>query len=161
MGYPSSVPTDQLSVAEARMLHAAYSVCIEAQQFFREAAAQINNSNLRYKFLQLAKMHCKAAQRLPAADCEALTVPEYNSELAAVQFWYLHQATALSEPSLQQPILTELAGLLQQQLRVLRQLATLLHNNEARVVLAQLAAELQISSDQLQPLLKVLPPNGQ
>jgi len=160
MGHSGSAQSNQFSAAEARSLQAAYAVCIEAQQFFRRAAQQVANSNLRYKFLQLAKLHLDAAARLAKTCGDAETAPDYRSELAAVQFWYLHQAAALSEPAQQQAMLAELAGLLQQQIRGLRQLTGELHSRGVRVELAQLVAELQISSDQLQPLLKVLPPSG-
>lgn len=156
MGHSGSAQSNQFSAAEARSLQAAYAVCIEAQQFFRRAAQQVANSNLRYKFLQLANLHLAAAQRLAKTCGEAETAPDYRSELAAVQFWYLHQAAALSEQALQQQMLAELAAVLQQQIRGLRQLAGELHSRLIRVELAQLVADLQISNDQLQPLLKEL-----
>lgn len=160
MGHSGSTQSNKFSAAEARSLQAVYAVCIEAQQFFRRGAQQLANSNLRYKFLQLAKLHSDAAERFAKTYRDAETTPDYRSELAAVQFWYLHQAAAVSEQSKQQPMLAELAALLQQQIRGLRQLTGELHSRGLRVELAQLVAELQISSDQLQPLLKVLPPSG-
>lgn len=157
MGYSGWTQSTQLSAAEARLLHGAYTVCVSAEQFFCRATQQVASSNLRYKFLQLATLHREAAQRLPDTGAQAANVVDVNNELAAVQFWYLHQTATLPEQALQQPALTELSGLLQQQLRVLRRLTATLRSKPARVALAQLVAELQISNDQLQPLLKELP----
>lgn len=160
MGHSGSAQFNQYSAAEARSLQATNAICTAARQFFQRAAQQVASSNLRYKFLQLATLHQHAAQRLAKTREDAEMAPDYCSELAAVQFWYLHQAAALSEPSQQHAMLAELAGLLQQQIRGLRQLTAELHNRSIRIELAQLVAELQISSDQLQPLLKDLPPSG-
>lgn len=155
MQYAGSAKSEQWT--EERILAGVYSVCVAAQHFFQQAAKQAADSNLRYKFIELSKLHSAAAQQLPAAIKQQAIPQDYSSELAAVQFWYLHQQTALHNQPLLQPMQDELAGLLQQQLKVLKQLIKTVHSRAAKVTLAHLSAALQIASDQLQPLLKVLP----
>ncbi|WP_335735711.1 hypothetical protein [Rheinheimera muenzenbergensis] len=159
MGHSGIAQSAKLSADEVSSLQAAYSVCSAAEQFFRYAATQVANSNLRYKFLQLTKLHLNAAQRLAQTCATADTISQQRSTLSTVKSWYQHQAATLAEQSTQHTMLAELAALLQQQIRSLRQLTAGLHNREIKIELAQLVAELQICSDQLQPLLKVLPPS--
>jgi glyceraldehyde-3-phosphate dehydrogenase/erythrose-4-phosphate dehydrogenase len=142
---------------EEKMLSGVYAVCVAAQRFFRQAAQQATDSNLRYKFRELANLHEATAQQLPATAKQQATPQDYSSELAAVQFWYLHQQAVLHSQPVAQSVLTELAGLLQQQLHALKQLIRAVHCRTTKVTLAHLSAALQIASDQLQPLLQVLP----
>lgn len=145
---------------ETKMLHGVYILCVAAQHFFQQTARHVDDSNLRYKFLDLAILHGNAARQLPAPpNIKAQDIA--HSELAAVQFWYLHQQAALHNDAPQQTMLSELAGLLQQQLNVLKQLTKEMRGNAARITLAHLSAALQMAIDQLLPLLKVLPANGQ
>lgn len=158
MGYAE--PASQNNNTELRMLHGVHMLCVSAQQFFQQAAYQVDDSNLRYKFLELSKLHANAARKLPAATSTASPqIPD--SELAAVQFWYLHQQAGLNNKRPQPLMLTELADLLQQQLHALKQLTKHVGNSSAQVTLAHLSAALQMAYDQLSPLLKVLPTNGQ
>lgn len=145
---------------ETKILHDVYKLSVSAQLFFQQAAHLVDDSNLRYKFIELSILHANAARQLPAAARNPL--PQIaSSELAAVQFWYLHQQTALHNAPPEQTMLAELAGLLQQQLHVLKQLTKEVQSNAARIALAHLSAALQMANDQLLPLLKVLPANGQ
>ena len=155
MQYAGSAKSEQRT--EERILAGVYSVCVAAQHFFQQAAKQAADSNLRYKFIELSKLHSAAAQQLPAAIKQQAIPQDYSSELAAVQFWYLHQQAALHNQPMAQSMLTELAGLLQQQLHALKQLIRAVHCRTTKVTLAHLSAALQIASDQLQPLLQVLP----
>ncbi|KUM52020.1 hypothetical protein [Rheinheimera sp. EpRS3] len=159
MEYAGSAKSEQRT--EERILSGVYSVCVAAQRFFQQAAQQVADSNLRYNFIALSKLHSVAAQQLPIAAKQEAIPQDYSSELAAVQFWYLHQQTALHNQPMTQSMLTELAGLLQQQLHVLKQLIRAVHSRTTKVTLAHLSAALQIASDQLQPLLKVLPVDRQ
>jgi hypothetical protein len=158
MGYAH--PAEKQSDTETRLLHSVYVVCVAAQRFFTQAAHQIDDSNLRYKFLELSVLHGNAAHQLPA-DNMTESAQTINNELAAVQFWYLQQQAELHNQRPQQLMLTELGGLLQQQLTALKQLIKHLHSQTARVTLAHLSAALQMANDQLLPLLKVLPVSGQ
>jgi tryptophanyl-tRNA synthetase len=155
MEYAGSAKSEQW--AEERILSGVYSVCVAAQRFFQQAAQQVADGNLRYKFLELSNLHGATAQQLPVAAKQEAIPQDYSSELAAVQFWYLHQQAALHNQPMAQSMLTELAGLLQQQLHVLKQLIRAVHSRTTKVTLAHLSAALQMASDQLQPLLKVLP----
>ncbi|WP_215398753.1 hypothetical protein [Rheinheimera oceanensis] len=146
---------------EERILSGVYAVCVAAQQFFHQAAQQVTDSNLRYKFRELSNMHEATAQQLPATAKQQGIPQDYSSELAAVQFWYLHQHAALHSQPVVQSVLTELAGLLLQQLHALKQLIRAVHNRRTKVTLAHLSAALQMASDQLQPLLQVLPVSRQ
>ena len=158
MGYAE--PASQNNNTELRMLHGVHMLCVSAQQFFQQAAKQLDDSNLRYKFLELSILHANAARQLPATTSNPL--PQIaNSELAAVQFWYLHQQASLHSKGPQPSMLTELAALLQQQLNALKHLTKNVDTSSARVTLAHLSAALQMANDQLLPLLKVLPTNGQ
>lgn len=159
MQYPGSAESEQR--AEQRILSGVYSICVAAQQFYQQAAHQVADSNLRYKLIALAKLHSMAAQQLPAVVKHSALPQDYTSELAAVQFWYLHQHMALHKQPLLQPILFELTGLLQQQLNVLKQVIKTVRSRTAKVTLAHLSAALQMANDQLQPLLKVLPVDKQ
>jgi hypothetical protein len=152
MGYADPAPRQPDS--ETRLLHGVYLVCIAAQRFFTQAAQHIDDSNLRYKFLELSHLHANAAHQLPGNTASSQTL---TNELAAVQFWYLQQQVALHSDQPPQRMLTELAGLLQQQLLALKQLIKQLHSQTGRIILAHLSAALQIANDQLLPLLKVLP----
>lgn len=156
MGYADL--TIQQPESETRLLQGVYAVCIAAQRFFTQAARQIDDSNLRYKFLELSNLHASAAHQLPGSTTSNQTLP---NELVAVQFWYLQQQAALHSEQPPQNMLTELAGLLQQQLQALKQLIKRLHSYTAKVILAHLSAALQMANDQLLPLLKVLPVSGQ
>ncbi|HEX5792327.1 MAG TPA: hypothetical protein VFY01_03565 [Rheinheimera sp.] len=157
MGYADPALQDQDT--ETRTLHDVHTVCVAAQLFFQQAARQVDDSNLRHKFLELAILHSNAANQLPASR-HTPPAQIMTSELAAVQFWYLHQRAALHKEAPQQ-MLTELAGLLQQQLNVLKQLTKRVQSHAAKVTLAHLSAALQMANDQLLPLLKVLPADGQ
>lgn len=146
-----TIETTQLKVVQA--------TCVAAQHFFKQAAQQVADGNLRYKFSELSTLHSNAAQYLPADS-----VPEQpqniNRDLAAVQFWYLHQKAALHSPTPPPEMLCELDGLLQQQLSALKRLTNNLQSHNAKITLAHLSAGLQIACDQLQPMLKVLPADG-
>ncbi|MBZ9613133.1 hypothetical protein [Rheinheimera maricola] len=143
---------------QAQHLYYVYAVCQAAQHFFQQAAQQINNSNLRYNFLELSRLHQSAARRLPAT---AMSEPDHRNQLAVVEFWYLHQCAALYNPALQPLIMAELEGLLQQQLQGLKQLIKQVSATSAKITLAHFSAALQIAIDRLAPLLKVLPTSGQ
>tara|TARA_Y100001963_G_scaffold159860_1_gene265787 strand:+ start:600 stop:1118 length:519 start_codon:yes stop_codon:yes gene_type:complete len=158
MGYAE--PASQNNNTELRMLHGVHMLCMSAQQFFQQAAYQVDDSNLRYKFLELSKLHANAARKLPVAT-SAPSPHIQDSELAAVQFWYLHQQASLNKKRPQPLMLTELADLLQQQLYALKHLTKHVGSNSGRVPLAHLSAALQMAYDQLLPLLKVLPTGGQ
>ena len=106
----------------------------------------------------MSKLHQSAARQLPATT---LAQREYRNELAAVEFWYLHQCAALHNPAQQPLILAQLAGLLQQQLLGLKQLTRQVTTASAKVTLAHLSAALQMAIDRLSPLLQVLPTNTQ
>lgn len=157
MAYADPAQSNQNT--ETIILGDVYAVCSAAQRFFQQAAQQVGDSNLRYKFLQLSALHSAAAQNLPVADTAQLR--HGSDELAAIQFWYLHQHAVLHNQPLQQTTLAELTNLLQQQLGALKQLTKTVHSHTARVTLAHLSAALQIASDQLLPLLKVLPDSRQ
>lgn len=143
--------------AEKRILTGVYSVCVAAERFFQKAAKQVSDGNLRYKFIELSKLHSTAAEQLPVSAKQEAIPLDYSSELAAVQLWYLHQQTVLHNHPLLQPMQDELTGLLQQQLQVLKHLIKTVDSRTAKITLAHLFAALQMASDQLQPLLKVLP----
>lgn len=136
---------------QAQHLNSAYAVCTAAQLFFQQAAQLISSSNLRYQFIQLSKLHQIAARQLPVST---LTQLDYRNELAAVEFWYLHQCAALHNPVQQPLIIAQLAGLLQQQLLGLKQLTRQVTIASAKVTLAHLSAALQMAIDQISPLLK-------
>jgi hypothetical protein len=155
MGYAGSAQSDPPT--ETQILHGVYVVCNAAQQFYTQAAQQVADSNLRYKFIELSAIHDTAATHLPGKDVNNRQLQDYSSELAAIQFWYLHQRVALHNHSLQPSVLAELGGLLQQQLRELKQLTKAVTSQNAKVTLAHLSAALQMANDQLQPMLKVLP----
>jgi hypothetical protein len=146
--------------SEARMLNVVYTVCVAAQRFFQQAAWQVDDSNLRYKFIELSAIHNNAARQLPEA-ADKVQLQDISSELAAVQFWYLHQQAALHNNPPHRRMLTELANLLQQQLLALKHLTQSVHSPTAKVTLAHLSAALQMANDQLLPMLKVLPAGEQ
>lgn len=157
MGYADPALQDQDS--EITILHVVHAVCVAAQHFFQQAARQVDDSNLRHKFLELSILHRNAARQLPASESTSSEMA--TSELAAVQFWYLHQRAALHSEPLQQRMLAEMAGLLQQQLSVLKAQTKSVQSRTGKITLAHLSAALQMANDQLLPLLKVLPANGQ
>ena len=142
---------------QAQCLYSAHAVCMAAQQFYQQAAQQISNSNLRYKFLELSALHLTAAKQLPAT---AQAEHDYHHALAAVEIWYLHQCTALYNPAQQPFVLTQLGGLLQQQLQGLKQLIKQVTTVSAKIRLAHLSAALQMATDQLLPQLDVLSTDG-
>lgn len=158
MGYanPAAQPPD----AETRVLSGVHKLCIAAQGFYTLAARQVDDSNLRYKFLQLSALHSHAACQLPASN-SSTAAAEFNKELVSVHCWYHQQQAVLHDQPPPKYMLAELASLLQQQLNALKHLTKGLQSHAARVTLAHLSAALQMASDQLLPLLKVLPVSGQ
>jgi hypothetical protein len=146
---------------ETKALTGVYMICVAAQRFFQQAAQQVTDGNLRYKFIELSALHGNAAQHLPVASTDIVPPQPVSSELEAVQFWYLHQRVALHSEPPPQSMLNELGGLLPRQLSALKQLTQRVENHNAKVTLAHLSAALQMANDQLLPLLKVLPVNEQ
>lgn len=158
MGYanPAAQPPD----AETRVLSGVHKLCIAAQGFYALAARQVDDSNLRYHFLQLSALHSHAACKLPSTKNSAVAA-EFNKELVSVHCWYQQQQAVLHDQPPPKYMLAELASLLQQQLNALKYLSKCLQSHSARASLANLSATLQMASDQLLPLLKVLPTSRQ
>ena len=126
-----------------------------AQRFFQLAARQADDSNLRFHFNALSTLHQQAIIQLPVPT---ETQPSHcHKELAAIEFWYLHQQLALHSQPLHTTVLTELVTVLQQQITVLKQLTHAVTSQHSKVTLAHLSAALQIASDRLLPQLQVLP----
>jgi len=150
---------DTKSIHGKAQLKTVQAICIAAQRFYQQAAKQVSDGNLRYKFAELSALHHNAAQRLPIEAAHD-PAPNLQTELIAVQLWYQHQHTTLTTETAQPLALFELYSLLQKQLSALKQLTLLMRSYSAKISLAHLTAALQIACDQLPARLKVLPVDG-
>ena len=103
----------------------------------------------------MSTVHQQAIAQLPIPTTAQAS--DSNNELAALEFWYLHQQLALHSQPLKTAVLAELVTVLQQQISVLKHLINAVNSQHSKVTLAHLSAALQIASDRLLPQLQVLP----
>lgn len=153
LGYQGSPAPEQQQ--DATIFAGINSTYRAAQRFFQLAARQADDSNLRFHFNAMSTVHQQAIAQLPIPTTAQAS--DSNNELAALEFWYLHQQLALHSQPLKTAVLAELVTVLQQQISVLKHLINAVNSQHSKVTLAHLSAALQIASDRLLPQLQVLP----
>lgn len=150
-----------IHIAETSALSGVYQICVAAQLFFRYAAIQVADSNIRYKFIELSALHGNTAQQLPAEPVNHAQSHQISNELTAVQYWYKQHSSAVQNQPPTQSMLNELVTLLPRQLAALKLLTHNVTDQSTKAALANLSAALQMANDQILPLLKVLPAGQQ